>query len=167
MNDNRLKCAFTGHREDKLAANWSEYSKACSELKQNLADAVEHIYNSGIYYFICGMAHGCDMYFAEAVLALKNNHPDIILEAAIPYAGQAGRWRGNLKLRYDEILSKCDVKTVLQQTYTRDCMMRRNMYMVDNSAVLVAVYSGAAGGTRNTLLYAMRKGLQIVEIEVV
>ena len=44
-------------------------------------------------------------------------------------------------------------------------MMRRNRYMVDNAAVLIAVYNGSPGGTRNTMLYAMRQGLEIIEIE--
>ena len=35
---------------------------------------------AGYRRFICGMAIGCDMYFAEAVLALKQLHPDVILE---------------------------------------------------------------------------------------
>ena len=166
MEQRELKCTFTGHREEKLGENWNEYSNECIELKERIAEAVSDVYASGVQYFICGMAEGCDLYFAEAVLELKQNHPDIRLEAAIPYAGQAKRWRASLIRRYENILRLCDVKTVLQEHYSSDCMMRRNCYMVDNSSVLIAVYNGSPGGTRNTLLYAMRSGLEIIEIEI-
>jgi len=166
MDAKTLKCAFTGHRENKLDPEWSESSYACHELKQRLYDAIENVYQSGVYYFICGMAHGCDLYFAEAVLEFSREHPDVLLEAAIPYSGQADYWKGELRRRYDYIISRCHKCTVLQPYYTRDCMMRRNRYMVDNSSVLIAVYNGTPGGTRNTMLYAMRQGLEIIEIEM-
>ena len=37
-------------------------------------------------------------------------------------------------------------------------------FRVDSSAVLIAAYNGRPGGTRSTLLYAMRQGLQIIEL---
>ena len=166
MDNRNLKCAFTGHRENKLDPDWNEASPICFDLKQKLYDAIENVYESGIHYFICGMAHGCDLYFAEAVLEFATDHPDVQLEAAIPYSGQADNWRGTLKRRYDAVLDKCVKRTVLQQYYTRDCMMRRNRYMIDNASVLIAVYNGSPGGTRNTMLYAIRQGLEIIEIEM-
>jgi uncharacterized phage-like protein YoqJ len=166
MEERQFKCAFTGHREKKLAPDWREASPAGQALKRQIADAVENVYASNIPHFICGMANGCDLYFAEAVLALKAEHPEVTLEAAIPYAGQAEGWPVRLRRRYNAVLAQCDKRTVLQQHYTRDCMMRRNRYMVDSAAVLIAVYNGSPGGTRRTMLYAMRRGLEIIEIEI-
>ena len=54
----------------------------------------------------------------------------------------------------------------MQRDYSPDCMLRRNRYMIDASAVLIAAYNGSPGGTRSTLLYAMRQGLQIIELPV-
>ena len=45
-------------------------------------------------------------------------------------------------------------------------MMRRNRYMVDNSTILIAAYGGKPGGTMNTLLYALRRGLEIIELPI-
>ena len=42
--------------------------------------------------------------------------------------------------------------------------MDRNRYMVDHADTLIAVYGGGAGGTKNTLEYAQRRGLQIAMI---
>ena len=63
--------------------------------------------------------------------------------------------------RYEEILNRCNYETLVQHTYDRWCMMRRNRYMVDRSARIIAVYDGVPkGGTAQTLTYAMSKGLK-------
>ena len=159
-------CTFTGHRENKLPWRADETDVRCVRLKQCIADAVEAVYRSGIRHYICGMANGCDLYFAEAVLALRDEHPEVTLEAAIPCEGQSARWSAALRRRYDRLVSQCDYCTIVQRDYTPDCMLRRNRYMIDASAVLIAAYNGSPGGTRSTLLYAIRQGLQIIELPV-
>ena len=157
-------CAFTGHREGKLPWRGDESDVRCLRLKQCIDDAVEAVYHSGVRRYICGMATGCDSYFAEAVLRLRAQWPDVTLEAAIPCEGQSERWTPAQKRRYARLVEQCDRCTVLQREYTQDCMLRRNRYMVDAAAYLIAVYNGNPGGTRSTLLYAMRQGLQIIEL---
>ena len=157
-------CTFTGHRENKLPWGADETDPRCLRLKQRIADAAEAVYQSGIRHYICGMANGCDMYFAEAVLALRSEHPEVTLEAAIPCEGQASRWTAAQRRRYDRQVAECDFCTVIQRDYSPDCMLRRNHYMADASAVLIAAYNGRPGGTQATLLYAMRQGLQIIEL---
>ena len=52
-------------------------------------------------------------------------------------------------------------ETLIQHHYDRFCMMRRNRYMVDRSARIIAVYDGTPrGGTAQTLAYALRKQLE-------
>jgi uncharacterized phage-like protein YoqJ len=159
-------CCFTGHRESKLAWGGRESDPRCVALKRKLSDTLEALYTSGVRHFICGMANGCDMYFCEAVIELRNHGSDVTLEAAIPWEGQAERWAPRLRERYSRLLSECDYQTLVQARYTPDCLQRRNCYMVDSSSVLVAAYNGSPGGTRQTMLYAMRQGLQIVEIQL-
>ena len=159
-------CAFTGHRENKLPWRGNEDDPRCLRLKQLIADAVEAVYQGGVRHYICGMANGCDFYFAEAVLALRAEHPDVTLEAAIPCEGQSARWSAAQRRRYDRIARECDYFTVIAQAYTPDCMLRRNRYMADSASVLIAAYNGSPGGTRSTLLYAIRQGLQIIELPV-
>lgn len=159
-------CAFTGHRENKLPWRGNEADARCLRLKNCIFDAVEAVYQSGIRHYICGMANGCDLYFAEAVLLLRAEHPEVTLEAAIPCEGQSSRWTAAQRRQYDRLIQECDYCTVIQQHYSPDCMQRRNRYMVDAAAVLIAAYNGSPGGTRSTLLYAMRQGLQIIELPV-
>jgi len=159
-------CAFTGHRENKLAWGADESDARCIKLKEMIFDAVYAVYNSGVTHFICGMATGCDMYFCEAIIALREEHPEITLEAAIPWETQTERWNDAQKKRYDRLVSECDYQTVLQRDYTEGCALRRNRYMVDSASVLIAAYNGRQGGTMSTILYAMRNGVEIIEIPI-
>lgn len=162
--DKGKTCTFTGHRENKLPWRNNESDPRCLRLKEQIYDAAEAVYQSGVRHFICGMATGCDMYFGETILRLREEHPDLTLEGAIPCEGQSARWSAELRRRYDRIVAECDFLTVIQKEYTQDCMLRRNRYMVDASSVLISAYNGAPGGTQSTLLYAIRQGLEIIEL---
>ena len=163
--DKKTSCCFTGHRAEKLP--WtSENDSRCLALKQKIWDSLLALYASGIRHFICGMATGCDIYFGEAVIALRSERPDVTLEAAIPFEGQSQHWADAVRKRYYRLAEECDKQTVLHRNYTPDCMMDRNRYMVDHSGTLLAVYNGSPGGTQATMLYALRQGLEIIEIPV-
>ena len=161
-------CCFTGHRPDKLPWGSRESDPRCLTLKRRLTQAVEGAYAQGMRHFICGMARGTDLYFAEAVLALRLCRSGVTLEAARPCESQASRWPQEEQRRYQSILERCDYETLVQHQYDRWCMMRRNRYMVDRSARLLAVYDGVPkGGTAQTLAYALRKGLAVTILDPV
>jgi len=157
-------CCFTGHRPEKLPWGYDETDPRCLLLKRKLRDAVEAAYEEGKRHFICGMARGCDFYFAEIVLELRRRYPDITMEAAIPCASQSSGWRTQERLRWQQLVAACDLETLVQEKYTPDCMLRRNRYMVDHSSLVIAVYDGMDGGTRRTLEYALRKGVPFLDI---
>ncbi len=166
--DRETTCCFTGHRPDKLPWGTDESDPRCLALKARLDGAVERARQAGMRHFICGMARGCDLYFAEAVLSLRERCPDLTLEAARPCETQADSWPQAERERYKAILDRCDYETLVQHHYDRFCMQRRNRYMVDRSALVLAVYDGTPkGGTAQTLLYAIRKGVKtdILELE--
>lgn len=157
-------CTFTGHRSQKLPWGDNEADPRCRELKQRLADTIEAVWSAGFHHFICGMAEGADLYFCEAVLALREEHPEVRLEAAIPFAGQAEHWPRAQRERYQRLLEQCDTRTVLREEYSRECMMERNRYMVDHADILIACYDGQSGGTLNTMRYALKKNVQILHL---
>ncbi len=166
MDERAVTCCFTGHRPAKLPWGSRESDPRCLALRQELAMRLEGICLAGYTRFLCGMALGCDTYFAEAVLALRDSRPEIRLEAAVPCRTQADRWNREQQERYRGLLDRCDRVTVLQETYTPSCMLRRNEYMADRSSLLLACFNGSPGGTMNTILYARRRGLQILTIEL-
>ena len=164
MRGRRYTCCFTGHRPEKLPWGDDETDGRCAALKKKLQDAVEAAYDEGMRHFICGMARGCDLYFAEAVLSLREARGDVSLEAAVPYPSQANSWPRADQVRRRRILAACDLETLVQDHYSPGCMSRRNRYMVDHSAMVIAVYDGAPGGTRQTLEYAIRQSVPFVDI---
>ncbi len=166
MDRRSVTCCFTGHRPNKLPWGSNESDPRCLRLKEELAARLEGIYEAGYRHFLCGMAVGCDLYFAEAVLALREKLPDVTLEAAVPCDGQANAWSIPLQRRYEHLLAECDAVSFVQHVYTPGCMQRRNRYMVDRSSLLLAVYDGQPGGTMSTLLYAGRQGLKTLIIDL-
>ena len=161
-------CCFTGHRVNRLPWKNREEDPRCLNLKDHLDQTVEKAYELGFRHFICGMAQGCDFYFGESVVRLKDSHPgEITLEAAIPFLGQADYWTKEDRDRRNQLLDRCDFETVVQHVYSQNCMFRRNRYMVDHSALIIAVYDGyPRGGTMNTLLYAMQKKIETLILQI-
>lgn len=56
---------------------------------------------------------GCDLYFCECVLALREVHPDVTLEAAIPCPTQADAWPADQRARYRRLVDACDYETLV------------------------------------------------------
>ena len=87
------------------------------------------------------------------------------MEGAVPCPTQADNWRSDQRLRWRDILTRCDLETVTQQRYDRFCMFRRDRYMIERSAAVLAVFDGTPGGTQYTLNYAMEKKLEILLLD--
>ena len=162
--ERQVTCCFTGHRPGKLPWGYQEEDPRCMALKGRLRQLAEDAYNRGFRHFLSGMALGSDQFFAEAILSLGERRPGVTLEAVIPFPGQDERWPEQDRIRYRAILERCTARTVVQPWYSWDCMFRRNRYMVDNSALLLAVYNGEDGGTLQTITYAREQGLEVLWI---
>ena len=164
MRARPVSCCFSGHRPGKLPWGGNESDARCVDLKKRLWDAMEAAYEEGYRHFICGMAQGCDFYFCELALQLRRKYGDVSVEAAIPCPTQCQGWSAAEQQRWRRLVDACDYETLVQENYTPDCMLRRNRYMVDHASLLIAVHDGQSGGTRRTIEYAMRRGLDVVDI---
>ena len=156
-----ISCCFTGHRPEKLPWGEDEQDPSCLEIKDKLAASVVRAYEAGYRHFLCGMARGADFYFCEAVLALREQMPDVTLEAVIPCEEQAARWGERDRDRYYALVEACDGETMVQRRYDKGCMLRRNRYLVDHAARLISIYNGMLGGTMYTISYAMKQELEL------
>jgi len=143
----------------------------CAALKSELRYTVEDlIVTQGYEKFISGMAQGADMICAEVVLALKNVYPHIKLECAIPNRAFTVKWALEDVRRYSSILTRADYINFISEEksydkYSKQDLMLRNIYMVDNSDVIIAVYKeGESGGTKNTIDYAISKNKDVIII---
>ena len=79
---------------------------------------------------------------------------------------QTEGWPREQQLRHARLVAACDLETVVSREYTAGCMLRRDRYMVDHASLLIAAFDGSPGGTRYTMEYAMRQGLEITDLPV-
>ena len=62
-------------------------------------------------------------------------------------------------------MSNADLVRYISNRYSRDCFQKRNEWMVNHSARVIAVYNGQSSGTKNTIDYAHRQGVPVIQIE--
>ena len=148
------RCCFTGHRPEKLLHDEAFYLEA---LHRAIHDAIEAGYST----FITGMARGVDIWAAELVLSFRRTNPDIHLICALPHPGFEQRWAMTWQRRYRAILEAADLTRIICPSFSMGSYQVRNEWMVDHSSLVIAVYNGEAGGTRNTLEYAKQQGVNI------
>ena len=159
-----MVCGFTGHRPEKLPWGYAETDPRCKALKLRLRQVILEQITDGADVFLCGMARGCDFYFAEAVLELKAAGHAIRLEAMLPCPEQAERWPLADRERYEGLRRRCDAVYLLEDAYTDGCMLRRNRAMVKMARRLISVWDGSHGGTEATVRYAGRLGVDVVPL---
>lgn len=148
-------CCVTGHRD--ISADKLGY------VEQELRREVEEAIADGYTRFLSGFAEGTDLIFAALVAEEKARHPELFLEAALPYAG---RLKTKDK-RFHELLRLCDGLKVESQIYEPSCYMERNRYMVGQSQRVIAVYDGRKkGGTLFTMRYAHSLGRDVRVIAI-
>ena len=169
QNDYIKTCCFTGHRPKVLPWGYDENDLPCGSFKSKLKFTLENlIVENGYKRFISGMAMGADMICAEIVLSLKNIYPYIELECAVPNYAFTENWKDDEARKYSSILTRADgIKFVSDsRIYSKRDLMLRNIYMVDSSELIIAVYiEGESGGTRNTIDYARYKNKEVMIIE--
>ena len=152
-----MVCAFTGHRPERLPWGADESDERCMALKALMIETIREVCENGCRAFLCGMARGCDTYFAECVLAVRQSgFPDVRLTAMIPCPSQASSWTDDERKRYDTLCKCCDDVRVLEPLYSDGCMLRRNRAMVDEADLIISVWDGSSGGTASTVRYAER-----------
>ena len=161
-----MKITITGHRPNKLIPLGYGYDLRGSKwqtLKKRIKDALLRYDCEELYD---GMALGVDQITAIAVLELKDEGHDIKLHAIIPCANQEKMWPESSQMLYQAILSKADTITyVSKEEYTSWCMQKRNEYMVDNTDMVIAVWDGSAGGTKNCVDYALSKNMDVLQMK--
>ena len=95
--DKAVSAAFTGHR----FYNFSQQEVIRERLTKAILEAYEH----GISNFISGFAIGIDLMAAQIVQSLKPSCPGMTLTAAIPFRGQADRFKPSDRMVYECIPS--------------------------------------------------------------
>ena len=151
---NGHRCCFTGHRPEKMSLDENL-------VKAKLTYMINEAVRRGYVTFITGMARGVDLWAAEIVLEIRATNPSIHLIVASPYPGFEKAWSKEWQDKYNSILKAADTVRYISKEYSPDCFMKRNMWMVDHSGLVIGIWEGVDGGTKNTIEYARKKDIAI------
>ncbi|MBP5466852.1 MAG: DUF1273 family protein [Clostridia bacterium] len=152
ITDRTKTCAFTGHRNLK-----SDFSA------EKLKTVIKKLVCGGYDTFLIGMAIGFDTECFKILEEIRKNKPIKII-ACIPCVSQDYKFSPEQKEKYAKMLNSADEKIYVSKEYTKTCMFKRNMFMVDNAGVLIAYLNSDYGGTYQTVNYAKRKNVDIIFI---
>ena len=152
----KYSCCFTGHR--KLP------KKKIESIIFNLNKEVERLIQGGITTFISGGALGFDQIAASLIVAKGDIGYDINLVMALPCKGQDDLWSVKEKQLYRQLLDVADVVEYVSETYTSDCMEKRNQYLIDKSEYCICALIRERSGTGQTVRYAKEKNRQIINV---
>lgn len=152
LNTESKIVAFTGHRTYRGAAD------------EQLRDTVMRLYERGARTFRVGMAKGFDLHAAEAVIALKAHHPDITLEAYVPWPGFSLHFAPGERVRYNDIMREVTITRYISHGYSADVFRRRNDMLVDGANMLVAWQERKRSGTGYTVSRAKRFGCEVINL---
>ncbi len=121
----------------------------------------ENLISNGIDTFLIGMAVGFDTLCFQILEKLRRKN-NIKIIACIPCPSQADKFNFEQKKEYARLVSIADQKIILSKEYTPSCMQKRNIFMVDNSACVICYLNKNRGGTYNTVSYAKKKGVPVI-----
>lgn len=150
---NKAKTAcVSGHRA--LSYKFDE-----SKLKKEFYNLIDNGYDT----FLVGMALGFDSICFRILEKIREKKP-IKIVACVPCEEQDKLFNSQQKKEYRRMLVQADQKIVLSQTYTPQCMQKRNKFMVDNSSIVIAFLTQNFGGTKRTVEYALKNKVKVVNI---
>ncbi|WP_250227778.1 SLOG family protein [Anaeropeptidivorans aminofermentans] len=154
--DKASTCCFIGHR--KLPKEKIE------QIIIRLDQEVENLINMGVTDFISGGALGFDQIAASLIIAKKEMGRKIRLIFALPCKNQDEFWSDEQKRLYHNIIAEADEVIYVSEEYSNGCMKKRNRYMVERSAYCICAHLHPFSGTDQTVKYARKKGLKILNV---
>ncbi len=151
------RCCFTGHRPHKIRMKEET-------VKELLRKAIKQAIEDGFVTFISGMACGVDLWPASILLEDRKRTSSTHLTCASPYEGFEKNWEYEDRELYHSIMEQADLVKYICKHYFRGCYQVRNEWMVDKSARVISLYNGESGGTKNTVVYAQRNGIEVKNV---
>jgi uncharacterized phage-like protein YoqJ len=164
-NKKSATCCFTGHR----TMLYEEKQRAA----EGIRSAVKSLVKRGVRHFITGGALGFDTVAAATIINMRDNETlfdsdgntvKISLTLAVPCPSQSDSWSFANKTMYNSIARSADEMIMVSETYTPECMFKRNRYMVERSAYCICYVTQKKGGSYYTMNYAKKAGLGIINL---
>ena len=147
---------FTGHRQIS-----PEHIMALPAL---LKAEIQKQAEAGAVHFRTGGAIGFDTLAALCVIEQKKKYPQIKLDLMLPCRDQDVAWSEQDRHAYRFVLSRADSVSYVRDTYSEGCMLERDRRLVQGSDVCIAFLTKSKGGTAYTAAYALKNGLEFVNL---
>ena len=149
MSDNKA-CCFAGHRQ---VFDYRIAEKAETVIAELAKNGIEIFYTGGMGDF--------DNSCSSIVRALKRTNKNIKLYLVIPYLTQElNNYKDYYEESYDDIICPLDLMGV----HYKGAIKKRNRWMVDNSAYIVAYVNCEWGGAYEAMHYAEKSGKHVVNL---
>ena len=169
---------FTGHR--KLFGQYDDgnytIQSPWTSVFNTLTGVLKVLHDKyGFCTFISGGAIGVDQLAAECVNFIKGNfNYKLSLVIAKPFPSQGKIWPAKSKMRFNNIVHSADKVVNVSESDPANkfeinkFMQDRNIWMVDNSDAVIAIYNDKIrGGTDNCVKYAISTNKNILVINPV
>lgn len=162
----KLVVCGTGHRPDKLDNSWSVEHSISRSIQRELYSWLKLLLsNTRRLKVIVGGALGFDTHLALSALKLKSkNTSKVFLELALPHRDFSLRWSEEDRRVLDIILTYADRVHYVSNNkdFNITDLELRNRYMVRKSELVIALWDGSKGGTRNAFVFADRNSKPII-----
>lgn len=145
----------TGHRPQSMGGFGRESIARIFDLARNCVKKEKERHN-GSLKFLTGMALGWDQAIGWACL-----EEEIPFAAVVPFEGQELHWGEKDREEYWSLRNAAENVVVVGDTSggVTSALMRRNVWIVDNSHRMTCCWNGKReGGTWQAVRYAIEKG---------
>lgn len=123
----------------------------------------------GFRVFVSGMEEGPEIWAAETVLRFKRIYEtygeEIKLFSVLPYEGTEKFRTMEEQIRFQRLLSFCDGVIYVNPEQDLKSIQERNLYIVNNSALIIAISNIEKGSTLFTINTAISKNKVVRLIE--
>jgi uncharacterized phage-like protein YoqJ len=145
-----LRIAVTGHRPKDLFG-YDRTHEGWGWLRATLRTLVDELAAGRPVELLSGMAQGVDQEFAD--MGIMAGYP---VAAYVPFDGQEAAWPAPAQALYRRLLRRCTRVLFISSVRSVASFFRRNERMVEDSDIVIAVWTGKAeGGTAHCVQAAL------------
>ncbi len=104
-------------------------------ITQKIRTEIKSAFKKGFTHFISSFEEDIDLLFADLVIELMDEYPNIVLEAGISYSKKIE----TSDIYFHRLLSKCKVIGITSLYKTAGCFVKRNRLMVNFSHMVIVI----------------------------
>lgn len=158
----RRTCCFIDYDYNMSEQSIEQKTEFRYKLKEIISSLIK---DYRVNYFISGVGLGFEQSAVEIVLELKEEeYSQLTIEAVLPYESLSIEWNKLQRDKYYSIMQKIDKETLMQYQYTKDCIRKKNIYIINKSDFIIILCKNTCE-INHLIRYAKSKKKTIFIIE--